>query len=188
MRHPFLIGRRIYLRRIERGDLEGKYFQWLNDQEVTRWMQNGIFPNSMESMEQYYESQATSRTNIIFAIVLKDCDRHIGNIGLHNIHNVFRSAEIGIVIGEKDCWGQGIATEAISLLVRHAFLRMNLNRLSSGAVLKNPGSIRAFEKAGYVREGLLRQAYYCEGTYVDCICLAILKSEWMENKQVELEP
>lgn len=182
MYHPFLIGTNLYLRRIEKSDLEGNYFQWLNDQEVTRWMQHGVFPNSAESMLNYYQRVAVSQTEMVLAIILLENDRHIGNIGLHNIHPVFHSAEIGILIGEKDVWGQGYATESISLLAAHAFNRLNLNRLSAGAVAKNQGSIRAFEKVGFVSEGVSRQAYYCEGQYADCVQLGLLKNEWKQKK------
>lgn len=178
MYHPFLIGTNLYLRRIEKSDLEGNYFQWLNDQEVTQWMQNGIFPNSAESMLDYYQHVIVSRTEMVLAIVLLENGRHIGNIGLHNIHSTFRSAEIGILIGEKDVWGQGYGTESISLLAAHAFNRLNLNRLSAGAVVKNQGCIRAFEKSGFTREGISRQAYYCQGQYEDCMQLGLLRDEW----------
>lgn len=178
MHHPFLNGERLYLRRIERSDLEGPYFQWLNDQEVTRWMQNGLFPNSPESMEAYYLSTATSQTDVVFAVVMKEGDLHVGNLGLHRIHATFRSAEIGILLGEKSVWGQGVATEAIRLVADHAFRRLNLNRLFAGAVAQNAGSVRAFEKAGFQREGLARQAYYCNGAYVDCVNLGLLRSDW----------
>lgn len=192
MYHPFLIGTNLYLRRIEKSDIEGNYFQWLNDQEVTRWMQNGIFPNSVESMLDYYQRIAVSRMEMVLAIVLLENDRHIGNIGLHNIHPVFRSAEIGILIGEKDIWGHGYGSESISLLVAHAFNRLNLNRLSAGAVIKNQGCIRAFEKAGFNREGVSRQAYYCEGRYEDCVQLGLLRDEWeqkiTEQVRSDLQP
>ena len=178
MHHPFLIGTNLYLRRIERSDLEGNYFQWLNDQEVTRWMQNGIFPNSAESMLDYYQHTAVSRSEMVLAIILAENDRHIGNIGLHNIHPTFRTAEIGILIGEKDVWGQGYGTEAIKLLSSHAFTRLNLNRVGAGAVAKNIGSIRAFEKAGFTREGISRELYFCQGHYEDCVHLGLLRSEW----------
>lgn len=185
MYHPFLVSDRIYLRRLEREDLGGNYFQWLNDQNVTKWMRHGIFPNSYESMKAFYESQAMSKTDIVFAIILQEQDRHIGNIGLHSINYVFRSAEIGILIGETDCWGKGYAAEAISLLSRHCFTRLNLNRLAAGAVDKNVGSIRAFEKAGFSREGVARQAYFCEGQYHDCVNLSLLYSEWLARAHAE---
>jgi len=177
MYHPFLVGENIYLRRVEKGDLEGNYFQWLNDQEVTRWMQNGIFPNSAESMLDYYMATVSSATDMNLAIILKDGDRHIGNIGLNSLNQVFRSAEVGILIGEKDTWGKGYGSEAIKLLAGHAFTRMNLNRLGAGAVAENAGCIRAFEKAGFIREGVSRQAYYCAGQYRDCVHLGLLRTD-----------
>jgi RimJ/RimL family protein N-acetyltransferase len=181
MHHPFLIGERIYLRRIEKNDLEGNYFQWLNDQEVTRWMQNGIFPNSAESMLEYYMSVATSRSDMVLAIIVKDQERHIGNIGLSGLNQVFRNAEIGILIGEKDAWGKGYGSEAIRLLAGHAFRRLNLHRVSAGATAENIGCIKAFEKAGFTREGISRQAYFCEGQYRDCVHLGMLREEYNEE-------
>ncbi len=183
MRYPFLIGENLYLRHIEPSDLEGNYFQWLNDQEVTRWMQNGIFPNTPQSMLDFFNGIANSRSEILLAIVLKQNDRHIGNIGLHNIHSIFRSADIGILIGEKDVWGHGYGTEAIRLLCEHAFTRMNINRLGAGAVTRNIGSICAFKKAGFSEEGISRQAYFCDGAYEDCVNLSFLRSEWNKKRQ-----
>lgn len=186
MHHPFLIAKRIYLRRLAREDMGGNYFQWLNDQTITRWMRHGVFPNSREAMQAFYDSQAQSRTEVVFAIVLKEQDRHIGNIGLSAINYVFRSAEIGIIIGEADCWGKGYAAEAIALLAGHCFTRLNLNRLAAGAVDKNIGSIRAFEKAGFSKEGISRQAYFCEGDYHDCVNLSLLHSEWSQQDHEEI--
>lgn len=185
MRHPFLVSDRLYLRRIEEKDIEEDYFQWLNDQDITKWMRHGILPNSFESMKAFYSSQAMSKTDVVFAIVLKEKDSHIGNIGLHGINYLFRSVEIGIIIGEKSCWGEGYAAESISLLSRHCFNRLNLNRLAAGAVAANIGSIRAFEKAGFSREGVAKQAYFCDGEYHDCINLSLLHSDWLHRSKAE---
>jgi len=178
MKSPFLIGPKLYLRRIQSSDLNGSYFDWLNDQEVTRWMQQGVFPNSQELMEIFYKNQSISQTDIVFAIVLSDADTHVGNIRLHEIHQVFRSGMISLIIGEKDYWGKGLGTEAIELLAGHAFKRLNLNRLHAGTAEPNVGCIRAYEKAGFRQEGISRKAYFCEGEYVDVINLSLLRDEW----------
>lgn len=182
MYHPFLVSEKIYIRRLEKEDIAGNYFQWLNDQAITKWMRHGVFPNSYESMNAFYEQQARSTTEVVFAIVLQEQDRHIGNIGLSSINHLFRSAEIGIMIGETDCWGKGYAAEAIELICCHSFDRLNMNRLYAGAVDKNIGSIRAFEKVGFVREGISRQAYFCSGQYHDCVNLGLLYSDWLARK------
>lgn len=185
MKQEFITGNSIYLRRIETEDLVGNYFNWFNDREVTRWTQHGIFPNTSQAMEKYYESVSHSKTDLVLAIILQDDHRHVGNIGIHRIHPIFRSAEVGILIGEKDVWGQGIGTQSIQLMVSHAFLRLNLHRLYAGAVIKNLGCIRAFEKVGFIREGMARQAYFCEGEYLDCINLSLLQSDWLMNRKSE---
>ncbi|TGE35402.1 N-acetyltransferase [Desulfosporosinus fructosivorans] len=185
MHNPFLVANRIYMRRLEKEDLEGNYFQWLNDQTITKWMRHGAFPNSPESMNAFYENLSGSKTDIVLAIVLKEQDRHIGNIGLHSINYVFRSAEIGLIIGETDCWGKGYAAEAFSAIADYSFKKLNLNRIAAGVVDENIGSIRALEKTGYKKEGILRQAYFCDGQYHDCVNLSLLHSDWLAGRAHE---
>jgi RimJ/RimL family protein N-acetyltransferase len=97
------------------------------------------------------------------------------------VNQQFRSAEIGILIGERNAWGQGLGSEAIALLADHAFRRMNLNRLGAGTVAENIGCIRAFERAGFIREGVSRQAYFCDGQYRDVVHLGFLRNEWQQR-------
>lgn len=175
---PFLRGANIYLRGLGRADLEGPYFHWLNDREVTRWMLTGMFPNTEQAMVRFWEGQTQSPSDLLFAICLADGDRHVGNIGLHRIHWVCRSAEIGILLGEREVWGKGVGSEALRLVIEYAFVRLNLNRLYAGAVAKNVGSTRLFEKAGFSREGLMREAYFVDGAYEDCVTLSLLRREW----------
>jgi RimJ/RimL family protein N-acetyltransferase len=223
MQNAFLIGERIYLRAVTEEDL-ANYFSWLNDQETTRWMQRGIYPNTMEDMKSYYSSMQQGG-NMLLAIMSTEeipyicpddaetaqlkhfseeeicriyhiplhlvrwadsiktrlCHKHIGNISLSNLHPTFRTAEISIIIGEQ-VRGCGYGTEAIKLLASHAFTRMNLNRLQAGAVVKNIGCTRAFEKAGFQKEGILRQAYYCEGEYQDVQIMSIVKDDWRRGQ------
>jgi RimJ/RimL family protein N-acetyltransferase len=191
MQNAFLIGERIYLRAITEEDLPN-YFSWLDDQETTRWMQRGIYPNTMDDMRAYLASMQQGG-NMFLAIIKKPehvdrlvkpslKEKHIGNISLSNLHPTFRTAEISIIIGVKKSRGNGYGTEAINLIVNHAFTRMNLNRLQAGTVVKNVGSIRAFEKAGFQKEGILKQVYYCEGEYQDIVIMGLIKSDWRKEK------
>lgn len=205
MQNPFIISDRIYLRAVVEEDLP-YYFDWLNDQETTRYMQRGIYPNNMDEMREYVKSMQRSKDGMHLAIVRKGeefpkykcslnrktldkyleeikekCEKHIGNITLLNIHPTFRTAEISIIIGDKQCRGNGYGTEAIKLLVDHAFTRMNLNRLQAGMVTKNVNSQGAFMNAGFKPDGILRQAYYCEGEYQDVVIMGLIKSDWRKG-------
>jgi len=192
MNNPFLIGDRIYLRQVVREDAEN-YYYWLNDQETTKWMQWGINPTGIEDCRNYIASmqgkdsihlaiiRKREKLTGTYADILKDfSEPHIGNIALLNIHPTFRTAEISIILGE--CRGHGYGTEAIRLLVDHAFIRMNLNRLQAGMVTKNVNSQGAFMNVGFKPDGILRQAYYCEGEYQDVVIMGLIKSDWRKEQ------
>jgi RimJ/RimL family protein N-acetyltransferase len=87
------------------------------------------------------------------------------------------SAEIGYWLGEA-FWGRGIVTEALSLVTEYAFARTNLLRLFALPFADNVGSLRVLEKAGYVREGLLRSASVKFGRPRDQFIYARINPRW----------
>lgn len=175
--YPFIIGEKVYLRGLERSDLAGGYFNWLNDREVTKFLDSGIFPNTMEKMEEFYRSTAFSNDNVIFAIVDKETNKHIGNIKLGPIKWVSRVSPLGIMIGDKGFWGKGYAAEAIRLVVDYAFKRVNLHKVTAGIVAINDASLKAFEKAGFEIEGRAKSQFFYDGEYYDSLYLGIVSQD-----------
>jgi ribosomal-protein-alanine N-acetyltransferase len=173
----FLEGTRIYLREIRLSDANENYYRWMNDPEVTRFLESRFYPNSMESLQNYVLEKSRTADNVFLGIFLKEDDRHIGNIKLGPINWIHRFGDVGVIIGEKDCWGRGYATEAIQLLTEHAFRRLNLNRLTAGCYATNVGSARAFLKAGWHQEAVRPRYFYSDGDYVDLVLLGILRPE-----------
>jgi len=180
MTNPFLIGNRIYLRAVVEEDLEN-YMDWLNDADTCKYLQHGVHPASIDGMKNYLKSLQT-RGGDLFAIIVKEQEKHIGNILFEAPHPQFRFSDIGILIGEKEGRGKGYGTEAIRLLVDHGFRKVNLNRIEAGMVKENIGSYKAFIKAGFKEEGIAREMYYCDGKYCDIYRLAILKSDWRRSQ------
>jgi [ribosomal protein S5]-alanine N-acetyltransferase len=174
---PFLSSRRLYLREVRLEDVNADYYRWMSDPEVTRFLESRFFPNTMESLRQFVTSTQGDRNNVFLAIVLQEQDRHIGNIKLGPIDWIHRRGEVGILIGEKDCWGKGYAAEAINLLADYAFDRLNLHKVTAGCYATNEGSTRTFEKAGFVREGLRKQHCFCEGSYIDVVLLGKVRQK-----------
>jgi len=84
------------------------------------------------------------------------------------------------MIGEKNYWNQGYGTESITLLLKHGFETLNLNRIMLRVYEDNPRAIRCYEKAGFVHEGRLREARYFEGVYRDVMLMSVLRREWDE--------
>ena len=84
-----------------------------------------------------------------------------------------RTAEIGYWLG-RAVWGRGIATEALRAVTAHAFAAHPLDRLQACVFAWNPASVRVLEKAGYVREALLRRAVTKDGETTDMLIYGIL--------------
>jgi RimJ/RimL family protein N-acetyltransferase len=101
-----------------------------------------------------------------------------GGIGFVCGNDVERfSAEIGYWLGEQH-WGRGIVTEALTLVSGYAFATFNILRLFALPFADNCGSIRVLEKAGYVREGLLRSSSVKYGEPRDQLLYARINPDW----------
>jgi len=174
--HHFIEGERIYLREIRPSDVNENYYRWMNDPEVTQYLESRFYPNSMEGLCEYVAGKLRDRDNVFLAIVLREGDRHIGNVKLGPINWIHRSADIGILIGEKDCWGKGHATEAIRLVVDYAFRKLNLHKVTAGCYSNNQGSLGAFEKAGFQVEGVRKEQFFSNDQYTDGVLLGIVRN------------
>ena len=177
MQAPFLIGDNVYLRAIEQEDAP-HFVEWLNDPEVRCYLARSFPPLNLGREREWIEQLYKDQSRVVFGIVLKTSDKLIGSTGLEGIDWRSRRAGFGIAIGDKTQWSKGFGTEATKLIVRYGFDTLNLNRIFLHVFDHNPRAMRAYEKAGFVREGVLRQDRYIEGAYRDSIVMGILREEW----------
>lgn len=173
-----LVGERLYLRPIERADTD-RCRRWINDPEASRYL---LYVRAVgEAGEESWIASMDDKNapdSLHLAIVLKKGDRHIGNVGFHNIDWVHRHAVTGTLIGEKDCWGLGYASEAKGLLLAHGFDSMGLHHVTATAFAENVRSCRQLEKSGYMLEGRLREHVFREGRWHDDLMYGILENDW----------
>jgi RimJ/RimL family protein N-acetyltransferase len=172
-------GKLVRLRGYERSDLDA-LMKWVNDEEVTDFLGPLlIYPLSSIAEEQFIEGAAnssdTSRTFVIETLAER---KYIGSIAFHVIDWINRSAGLGVVIGDKSCWGKGYGTDAMRVMMRLAFDKMNLHRLWLHVFDFNLRAISSYEKCGFKREGVLREERYLHGRYYDTIVMAILRDEY----------
>lgn len=139
-------GERLRLREFGGADL-ARTRRWVADPEVARWILPA-WPLLPSSWEEWLQRVYTSPDSLHFAIILND-GRHIGNVGLHSIRWGEKTAEVGIVLGEKDCWGQGYGPEALRLLARYAFEELGLEKLVLHVHKENVRALRAYRKVGF---------------------------------------
>ena len=171
---PELRGAHVCLRGLQLADAEGPYLQWMNDPEVVRYTESRFCPFTREHLQKYIAMINENPAFIFLAITLKETGRHIGNIKLGPINWNHRFGDVGIIIGAKDCWGQGYAKESIRLLADFAFSSLKLHKLTAGCYASNVTAIKVFEQAGFMKEGIRPSQYLSNGRYVDLVCLGLL--------------
>ena len=174
-----IYGPRVRFRRAERSDLP-TFTTWLNDPEVRAGI-SMFLPMGMDEEAAWYQKMLERpQEERIFAVDITDGDgwRLIGSTSFFSFDWRNRSAEFGIMIGEKDCWNQGYGTEISKMMLQHAFETLNLHRVTLRVFADNPRAIRTYEKAGYVLEGTLRQVEWVKGRYIDTHLMSVLRPEW----------
>lgn len=173
----FLKGNGFYLRELRVSDLDGDWYAWFNDAETTRWQNKKIFPNTRLKQRAYFDYLASSSSDVVLAMVEGGGNRHIGNVGLHKIDWVHRSAELGIVIGNREFWGRGFGKQAWQLITDYGFDTLNLHRVYAWIVANNFSSARCAEAAGFRKEGSVRDMFYKQGEYLDVDYFNIVRSD-----------
>jgi RimJ/RimL family protein N-acetyltransferase len=179
-----ILGKRVRLRAMERTDLR-QFQEWLNDPEVAEGL-SLYLPVSAADEEKWLvgvmEGMPEERP-LAIEIRQGDAWQLAGNARLFNLQWTNRSAEFGIFLGDKSTWNHGYGTEALELILEHAFDTLNLNRIDLRVFANNARARRSYEKAGFVLEGTLRQALYRRGRYVDVHIMSILRSEWKPPRE-----
>jgi [ribosomal protein S5]-alanine N-acetyltransferase len=171
-------GVQVCLRPLERSDLNHSYLAWLNDPDVTRYMESGTFPTTMQDLETFYAEVTGSRSQVIFAITDSESGRHIGNVKLGPIQWVHRRASLGILIGDKTYWGKGVGTEAMRLGIEYGFQKVNLRRIDLTVFAKHEFAVRLYGRLGFKVEGRLREHVFRDGQYQDMLHMGLLSSEY----------
>jgi UDP-4-amino-4,6-dideoxy-N-acetyl-beta-L-altrosamine N-acetyltransferase len=112
-----------------------------------------------------------------FVIVDLESARIVGTIGLSHIDRRHRRAEYGVLVGEPDARGKGLAAEASRLLLQYAFGELGLHRVFLHVFLDNEPALRLYERLGFKTEGRLRQHVCKDGRFRDVVVMAILATE-----------
>ena len=168
---------RIYLRDIRLGDAVDRYVAWLNDSDVNRYLESRFSRHTSATVEAYIREHTQSPDVFLLAICTKPDGKHIGNIKVGPIDRIHGTADVGLMIGDREEWGHGYGTEAIALVTGFAFDELGLRRLTAGAYRENGASVRAFQRCGYRIEGVLRNHRQLGDGRTDVILVGLLAED-----------
>jgi RimJ/RimL family protein N-acetyltransferase len=153
---------------------------YASDPEVTRYTAFG--PNTPEQTRGFLqfvsgEPSQEDRANYSFALVHKDTNELIGSCGLMRSDQNGPQYSFGYVL-RKDCWGQGLASEATVALVKFGFGELRAHRLWAHVFLGNTASEKLLRKLGFRYEGCTLKSFFVRDAWHDLQTFAMLKSEW----------
>lgn len=173
---PILIGKKIKLRPITRQDAKAM-FASLADAEsmrLTGTQQTFTFAQ----VAAYCTGLETAVDRVDYAIIRQEDELYVGEVVLNNIDWDNRSANFRIALAGQEHFGQGYGTEATQMILAHGFEALNLHRIELEVFDFNPRAQHVYAKAGFVREGVRRDALLWDGEYHDAIVMSILEDEY----------
>jgi diamine N-acetyltransferase len=150
-------------------------FRWINDRELV--VLNAPFkPVTRDEHRRWLDRIRSAPDVEIFGIRRRADDELIGSCQLKRIHAERGTCALQIRIGERDAWNKGYGTEAVRLLVEHAFEDLGLRQVELEVFAHNERAIRAYEKAGFRERRVRESATMIDGDHVDVIVMAVQKT------------
>ena len=163
--NAFMEGKQIYLRPLKLSDVNQNYLTWLSDPEVM----NGIATSNYDisSLETYVKDKIIDENVHFLAIIFKENDLHIGNIKFDFYDVKANVAELGLLIGNKQYWGRGLAKEACQLMINFAISTLHYRKISLAVYENNITAFNLYKSLGFKEEGRLIKHVSINGKYYD---------------------
>ena len=165
------------LRELEKQDMK-KINSWRNNPEVISYLGAPFRYINQEVDDRWFDSYMSNRNNCVRLSILDD-DVLVGIVSLTGIDSLNRSAEFHIMIGETESQNKGAGTFAVKEMLNHAFNNLNLHRVMLTVLEDNTRAQHVYEKIGFMKEGLMREAYFKNGKYENAYIYSILRSEYI---------
>ena len=184
-RFPVLTTERLVLREAAQHDIEGVFAMESDPVAMRYW--------SRPPMRDIAEARAAVeramgffplRSALRWSITRPADDRMIGQVSVFNFSEQSGRADIGYGLA-REHWGRGFMHEALTTVVDYAFGPLGLRRLEADIDPRNQASLRALERLGFAREGLLRERWQVGDEISDTAFLGLLAREWRGRHTAE---
>lgn len=164
-------GSQISLFLLEPKHVTQDYVSWLNDPQVNKYLESRFVTHTLASTKNFVQAMVDSPDNLFLGIKSHLLDRHVGNIKIGPINKYHRVGEMGIMVGDKEAWGNSIGSLAIKMMLKVAQDHFMLRKVISGCYLSNIRSQRVFEKNGFTIEAVLKKHSLINGQPEDCVLM-----------------
>lgn len=176
---PIFNGRLLRLAVPQPGDAE-RLAEWSQDDEYMRMLDDDPVRPLTDDFFRGFGDPKDS-TSYYFHLRTLEEDKFIGFVVLHTIKWASRTSRLAIGIGHPGYRGKGYGADALRLIIRYAFAELNLNRIELTVMDYNTAAIKAYDRVGFVREGVMRQAVRREGRYADMLLYGLISQDWQDS-------
>ncbi len=135
---------------------------------------------TLEGITKSYKQFSEDRTRYDFAICLLDNNQIIGDLSILEIDQDNKKAGFRISLHSQSNLNKGYGTEATQLALKFTFEELKLNRLELEVFSHNVRGIKAYEKAGFKKEGVLRQSLFLNDKYSDEVLMGMLQEDYCQ--------
>jgi len=183
---PIIKTKRLVLRDIGIRDITSEYIKWLNEPEVTKYLEIRFVPQTKEKVREYVQSALDdTRNKMHFGVYDKGGARLVGTVTLPHIDWNHYSVDISFVIGHPEAPGKGYATEAVHGVIYYVFRKCKIVKLWGGYYQGHEKPANVFRKNGFQIEGKLKKKLInYKNQRVDHIIEGLLAEDFEANEKL----
>ncbi len=169
----------ICLKEFEENDKEFiQYAMWLREYDNIKMIgrQEYLLSMNVNDIRAYVERLNASESDSFFKVYKEDT--FIGTFKIGHINWRLGIADVGIMIGNPEYRGKGLAKYIMKTGIEYAFEILGLRRLEGGCFSSNISMCKCFESSGFVKEGVKREALMLGGAYYDHVLYGLLRHSY----------
>ena len=138
---------RFYIRELTSEDAKQHYLDWFQQEEIKRYIMH--VPSSLDELTGYILDNQADSTAYLFGIFPHNSTQHIGNIRYEFAYNGNDKVDMGILLGDQQWRGKGVAAEAINAVSNYFFKQFGTREIILGVDSANVAAVKVYEKIGF---------------------------------------
>jgi ribosomal-protein-alanine N-acetyltransferase len=141
--------KRLLIRNLTKDDVSTNYLNWLSDKDNLKYIVSANETNTLENLKNYVEKINLEKNIIFLGIFDRQTNLHIGNVKFEPVDIIKKYAVMGILIGNNEYKGIGIAEEVLTNTFQFLYQKLNINLFLLGVNINNIPAIKAYNKMGF---------------------------------------
>jgi RimJ/RimL family protein N-acetyltransferase len=174
-------GKKVYLRYLEKTDVNDTYLEMINDAETVKFLDNPSKKTKAQLLK-YFNQIKKNKNFHFFAIIEKKTNEYVGNAKIGPIIQIHKRTGFGRLIHKK-FHNKGYGSEVTTLLIKFIFEKLKLQRIILGNRVKNISSYKSNLKAGLESEAILKKYDYSNGKYEDVYLVGLSRERYLIKKR-----